>query len=562
MAKIKHLPKEVIDLIAAGEVVERPAQVVKELIENSLDAKATKIEIELVNGGLDLISLTDDGEGMSQQDLEKSWIRHTTSKMSSKDDFEKITSLGFRGEALASIACVSNLLIQSREEYSQVGFRLEIRDGNLVSSRAVGMPVGTTVRVSELFYNFPARKKFLKKSSVELQKVINIVTKLALNNYQIDFVLRNNDKLLISTLHHEKNWKDRILSLLGSKITENLIPVTLGENGYQLNGYISKPQLSRKNKSRQYLFLNSRSITDDKLSKLIKNVYGSLLEPHAYPLFIFDLQVSPNKVDVNVHPQKERVEFLDETDLYFFVRSAVESSLLEHNLTYNFKETAQEKLVLRDRKTIAHTRDSLKENTELFSVKEVMGDEEIIQVDKTYLIYPTKNGLAMIDQHAAHERILFEQFKESYLRSEKNPTKLEKPVLLELDIIDQNELSLAKEILNDLGFQLSLEEKKVFLTHVPYLLLEHDYLSLIMEIIDSRDDNFSRQQIDSQTIRVLNFLACRNAIMSGEYLTMEERKKLIKKLDETKGAYTCPHGRPVRVAISVGELEKIFLRKK
>lgn len=516
----------------------------------------------MINGGLDLISVTDDGIGMSEDDLKNSWIRHTTSKMFSKNDFEKILSFGFRGEALASIASVSHLIIQSREKESQVGYRIEIREGELLESKAMGIPVGTTVRVLELFNNFPARKKYLKKSSTELQKVISTVTMLAISNYQVDFVLRNNDKLIVSTLHHQKDWLGRISSLLGSNISNDLIPVNYQSDDLCLNGYISKPQLSRKNKSRQYLSLNRRSVSDEKISRLIKNVYGPLLEPHAQPVFIINLQLSPDQVDVNVHPQKRRVEFLDESRMYFLVRSAVESSLIEHNLTYNYQDPKEDQLLLRDRKTIAHTRDTLKDRTNLFSVKEQLNEEEIIQIDNTYLIYQTKKGLAIIDQHAAHERILFEQFKESYLNSEKKSTQLNEPVRLDLDVIDKSEIENLKRLLSKLGFKIKTIEQELFLTHVPYLVLEHDYLSLIREVIDSIEDNFDVGQIDSQTIRVLNFLSCRNAIMAGDYLTPEERKRLIKKLDETSGAYTCPHGRPVRVILSISELEKIFLRKK
>jgi len=561
MGKIKQLTSEIIAMIAAGEVAERPSQILKELIENSLDAGATRIEINLKNSGLDLISITDDGQGMSEEDIKKCWLKHTTSKISSQEDLERVLSFGFRGEALSSIAGVSHLIIQSREENQISGYRIVIENGQLIDEKPAGMPIGTTIRVEQLFADIPARKKFLKNPTLELKKLIDTITEIALVNPQVSFTVFNNGKNILNTGVKQNDIFKRVEYLLGNKIAKQLVELKFNSDNLNIRGYISKPQLSRRNKSKQFLFINGRAISDNGLSKIVKKTYGPLLEPHAYPIFILNLEMEPDQLDVNIHPHKHKVEFLEKVDVIFQLQSAIEQTLTEHDLTYKFDNPQQEELALRDKHTIAHTRDFLKESTEMFNVKEAPIEEEIIQIDNTYLIYQSKDGLVMIDQHAAHERILFGQFKEQFLKTKPQLVELEKGAALDLSLTDLESLKGLTDFLNNLGFKYSQKKQKTFLTHVPELFLKHDYLSLILELIDNYELGLRDQLVDSQTIRVLNFLACRNAVMAGEYLTMTERRNLINKLDEMTGAYICPHGRPVRVVISVGELEKIFLRK-
>lgn len=561
MAKIKHLTTDIISIIAAGEVAERPSQIIKELIENSLDANATRIEINLENSGLDLISITDDGDGMSEEDVKQSWLKHTTSKIVSKEDLESVLSFGFRGEALASIAGVSKLTIQSRQREEISGYKIVIENGKLVAEQPIGMPVGTTIIVENLFADVPARKKFLNNSPLELKKIIDVITQLALINQSFSFIAFNNGKNILNTGLTNKDLQSRISYLLGNQISSKLVPINLSSNQFVISGFISKPQLSRRNKSNQFLYINGRAISDSNLSKIIKQTYGPLLEPHAHPIFVLDIKIEPEKVDVNIHPHKHKVEFLEKNDLIFNLQRAIEKTLDENDLTYKFNNVEQQELVLRDRHTIGHARDFLKETTQMFNVKEVPVDEEIIQIDNTYLIYQAQDGLAMIDQHAAHERILFGQFKDQFIKTKPQPIKLENKIALDLSLSDLESLRSLSGFLNKLGFKYIEKNGQILLSYVPQLFLKHDYLALITELLDNYDLGSSSNLVDSQTIRVLNFLACRNAIMAGEYLTMTERRNLIEKLDQTSGAYTCPHGRPVRVIISVSELEKLFLRR-
>jgi DNA mismatch repair protein MutL len=561
MAKIKHLTTDVISIIAAGEVAERPSQIIKELIENSLDANARRIEINLENSGLDLISITDDGDGMSEEDLKQSWLKHTTSKIVTKEDLELVLSFGFRGEALASIAGISKLTIQSREQEEISGYRIVIQNGKEIEKQPIGMPVGTTVIVENLFAEVPARKKFLNNSSLELKKIIDVITQLALINQDVSFIVFNNGKNILNTGLKNRDLQSRISYLLGNEISSKLVPINSASDQLVISGFISKPQLSRRNKSNQFLYINGRVVADSNLSKVIKQTYGPLLEPHAQPIFVLDIKIDPEKVDVNIHPHKRKVEFLERSDLIFNLQRAIEKTLDENDLTYKFNNLEQQELVLRDRHTIGHTRDFLKETTQMFNVKEVPVHEEIIQIDNTYLIYQSKDGLVMIDQHAAHERILFGQFKDQLIKTKPHSIKLEKKVTLDLSLSDLESLRSLTGFLNKLGFKYAEKNGQVFLSHVPQLFLKHNYLSLITELLDNYDLGSTDNVVDSQTIRVLNFLACRNAIMAGEYLTMAERRNLIEKLDQMKGAYTCPHGRPVKVIISVNELEKLFLRK-
>lgn len=561
MGNIKQLTSEVIAIIAAGEVAERPSQILKELIENSLDAYSKNIEIRLENSGLDLISITDEGVGMSESDLKKCFLKHNTSKISSKEDLERVVSFGFRGEALSSIAGVSKLQIQSRPDSQDSGYKVILENGELIEESPLGMPVGTTIRVEQLFAGVPARKKFLKNSALELRKVLEVVTEFALINHTVSFMLFNNGKNLLHTGLGKSNLSQRIKYLLGSRISDQLISLELSLDKIKVSGLISKPQLSRKNKSKQFLFINGRPVSDSKISKIIKKTYGPLLEPQAYPIFVLNIELEPDQLDVNIHPHKRKVSFLNIGEILFCVQSSIETALQENDLTYQFKQSSRQELTLRDRQTIAHTRDLLKEKTNLFNVKERPIEEEIIQIDNTYLIYPSPQGMVLVDQHAAHERILFEQFREEFLNSDKNSTLLKKKVIIDLSILDLQKVKDLELFLSKMGFKIEVGQVEIYLTHVPQLMLKHDYLSLLSEIIDSYEIGFNEGLIDSQTIRVLNFLACRNALMAGEYLTMVERKNLIEKLDNTSGAYTCPHGRPVRVVMSVYELEKIFLRK-
>jgi DNA mismatch repair protein MutL len=561
MGKINQLPLEVIAIIAAGEVVERPAQIIKELIENALDAQSTHIEVRLTNSGIDQIIVSDNGEGMSESDLGQSWLKHTTSKIATKEDLAKVLSNGFRGEALASIAGVSKLEIQSRQKGVAGGYKIVIKDGKLLEAKPVGIPEGTTVIVSKLFANIPARKKFLKNPNFELKKIIEVVTELSLINHHVSFSLFNNDQNILSTGLEKESVEQRIEYLLGTAISTQLLAVNFQEATLSVVGYISTPQLSRKKKTNQFLFINRRPVVHEKICQLIKKTYGSLLEPYAHPIFILDIQINPEEIDSNVHPQKRVVEFLNEQEVLFELERVIEQTLQKNNLTYQYRSTHEEKLALRDRQTINHTKQLLKEVTSTFDVKETHIEEEIIQVDKTYLIYQTQAGLVMLDQHAAHERILFEQFKEAYLKQDKRPVALSSPVLLDISKSDLESITSLKKLFHTMGFMYETKNHAVYLTHVPELLLKHDYLSLITEIIDASDGGMQEHTIDSQTIRVLNFLACRNAIMAGEYLTMSERKNLINKLDEMTGLYTCPHGRPIKVVMSVPQLEKLFLRK-
>lgn len=561
MGIIKQLSPEVISIIAAGEVAERPSQILKELIENSLDAKANNIEIRLENSGLDLILISDDGVGMSEEDLKSCYLKHTTSKIFTKDDLERVVSFGFRGEALSSIAGVSHLLIQSRQLKQKSGYKITLQNGKLKTKSPIGMPVGTTVRVEQLFLGIPARKKFLKNSALELRKVLEIVTEFALINHQVSFSLFNNGKNILHTGMGKVNLTERINYLLGSQISQHLVKVKSNLDHFKISGLISKPQLSRKNKSKQFLFINNRPVSDHKISNIIKQTYGPLLEPHAQPIFVLNIEIEPDQLDVNIHPHKRKVEFLDLKEVLFFIQSAIENTLQLNDLTYSYKQAPSQELKLRDRQTIGYARDLLKEKTQLFNVKETPIEEEIIQIDNTYLIYPSSQGLVLVDQHAAHERILFEQFKTEFLNSDKNSTLLKKEVEIKLSLVDLEKIKSLKIFLLEMGFKIKIKKQRMYLTHVPKLMLKHNYLSLLTEIIDSYDLNFNKKEIDSQTVRVLNFLACRNAIMAGEYLTISERKNLIEKLDKTTGAYTCPHGRPVRVIMSVSQLEKIFLRK-
>ncbi|MCL5091032.1 MAG: DNA mismatch repair endonuclease MutL [Patescibacteria group bacterium] len=559
MGKIRILPPEVAAKIAAGEVVERPAYALKELLENAIDAQATDIKIILEESGLKKIAVLDNGEGMDQEDLRLCFLPHTTSKLSD-DTLTNIATLGFRGEALASIAAISNLKIISRKKEKALGYLIEVSDNKIDTEGPVGTPTGTSVSVENLFGKLPARKKFLKTPRTEYRHLLEIVTQYALAYPTIRFELHHNQKTIFD-LPKKQKLEERIKLLLGKNIFENLVPINYEESYLKISGFLCKPQLGSPNTNHQYLFVNNRRIYDNLIAGAVKEGFGSLLEANSYPLFLLFLQLPKELIDVNIHPRKEKIAFGNSEFLYLQMQKAVTQTLADNNLTfynlsfikdYSGRPNSYLGKLLKD-EVLPYTTDCGK----------ISPSKGALQIHNLYLLCQTPNGLLLLDQHAAHERILFAQFEKAFKKhqAKKEKIHLAKAILLELPLADSQALLENLEIFRQIGFEIEEFGENVFKVEaIPKIFQDWDIAEIIKETLIDLATTGRAKEIDNQTKKMLSYLACRSAIKAGEKLTQKQIKKLLKELSELNLAYTCPHGRPLKVEISLAEIDRMFKR--
>ncbi|HDQ23076.1 MAG TPA: DNA mismatch repair endonuclease MutL [Candidatus Uhrbacteria bacterium] len=589
---IKKLSQDLINKIAAGEVVERPASVVKELIENSIDARATQIVLEIKNGGIDLISLADNGIGIKKEDAELAIERHATSKISSVEDLFNIQTLGFRGEALASIAAVSQFALETKTQKEIEGTSLKIENGKLKIDPC-GCPEGTKVIIKELFYNVPARKKFLKSASTEYKQILELFTQFALINPQINFKLINNGKIILN-LPQTKDWLERIKQILGSDIAKELIPI--GAKGtLQISGFIGKPQIARNNKKAQFIFVNNRAVQDFIIAKAVKEGYGTLIPKELNPTFILNFQMPPELVDVNVHPRKTEVKFLNSQEIYLAALQTVQKALT-NNISQEIQITqtglTSRKFILKPRvsnpsyqptvsyqptfknirsqpstvsQAIKFSQEVLKNNFTAQPQKQI-GDWRLLgQIHNSYLLVEAPQGILIIDQHAAAERILYEKFKKSYKTEKIKSQRLLLPLNLELSASENEILKQSLNFLQGLGFDIEIFGNKAFIINaVPQELDKLDIKQTILGIInDLEDQDFSRaKSLEEKKDLVIKYAACRTAIKFNDKIAIEEQTKLLEDiLNIIDKINTCPHGRPFVMELTLDQLAKNFKRK-
>ena len=559
MPKIITLSADIIAKTAAGEVVERAASVVKELIENSIDAGASDIQVEAEASGYNKISVTDNGTGMDKEDVFACFKPHTTSKISTENDLTCIKTLGFRGEALNSIASVSKLIIKSRHANSPVGALAEVEGGKVIKTGTVGMPTGTYIEVRDLFYNVPARKKFIKTALTEYRSLLDNTINYALAHPDIGLSLKHNRKIIFD-LPKNRGISERLQVFLDANITDKLFPIKTEDSYFKLTGYISKPQAATESSRNQYLFVNGRPVKNLLVASVIKNAFGTLLEPRAHPPFVLFLNMPFEVVDVNIHPRKNEVAFFNEHELSQFIDQAVKAALKHEDLTYttDFLDGYTDKSsdtymfrVLKDGVNIWEA--APKEQNEEFG--------EVLQIHNLYLVTQTKRGLLLIDQHAAHERILYEQFMEAFKEKNKESAFLDPPSIINLNLTEIGVLNQYIEILTELGFDIERFGDNAYkVSCVPYLLKEQNVEMIVKEMLSELAEGKSPRDINKKSLQTLSFLACRSAIKAGDFLTPEERLNLVKKLMETKTEYTCPHGRPAKIEVPLRDLARVFKR--
>ncbi len=597
MGQIRILPEEIASKIAAGEVIQRPESVVKELIENSIDAGAKNITVILKEAGKTLVHVIDDGCGMSEDDAVLAFERHATSKIRTYEDLENIQTLGFRGEALASIAAVSKVEMKTRTPEDELATLVKIEGGKLIEVSKTSHPPGTSIAVKNLFFNTPARRNFLKSNYTEFKHAYEAFIRFAIAYPDISFELISDDEPI--SKFEATDFETRIKQIFGDEFFETLIPVSEKTEYISIYGFISKPEFSKKTKADQFVFLNRRYIINRSINHAVYNAYEHLLEKGNFPSFILMISINPRHVDVNVHPSKLEVKFDDEQGIYNFVRAVVKHSLAKFNLIPEVEIEPTGEIKLRpssnliEKPTQQKQQFSLDLLTSTFpeaiigtrvekDIKKIEKISKEIQseisqtVDKTdtstegisfmqihnkYIIAQIKTGIMIIDQHVAHERILYERALDSLNSNTPFTQQLLFPQTIELTPADMAIVKELKDYLEALGFDLRIFGKNtVILYGVPPEVKQGSEKTILQEIIELYKENSNVEPNLSARENLAKAFACKTAIKAGNKLTLEEIQVLIDQLFLTRNPYVCPHGRPIIIKISIEELDKRFGR--
>lgn len=597
VSQIRVLSDDLANQIAAGEVVERPASVVKELVENSIDAGATLIRLDIEGGGKKKIRIMDNGMGMAPEECLLAFSRHATSKISRFEDLESIQSLGFRGEALPSIASVSKVRCTSARSESEGGKLIVVEGGELVEQKDAACPQGTTLEVAQLFYVTPARSKFLKGDSTEFSHITQVVTQQALANPHIQFNLTHNGREVINTLPTDQ-LHYRIAELFGPDLAKSLLEVEAQSGDYQLKGFVSSPVYTRSSRNAQYCFINGRFVRDKVILHATQQGYSHLLPKGQHPAMFLYLTMDPKLLDVNVHPSKAEVRFAFQQDVHQFVAHGVRAAL-EKNQQVNLTTTRDETDIPLQETSHSYSPRPNYQPPQWTSPPPVQGDlsqalrtmlrpdaestqqvnwfdkaptpvsnliysefEPLGQLDRSFIIMQGKQGILVVDQHVAHERILYERFRAAAKNRKVEVQKLLFPLPIELSAEETEVLTSHLTRLLDLGLELESFGKNEFLLRsVPAILKNGDHEKLLRETIESLPKDAQDDVLNEKYEDVLIMMSCRNAIKVNHTLNLDQMRKLISDLEQTSMPYTCPHGRPISLLFDMNDILKKFLRK-
>lgn len=596
MSKVNVLPEYIANKIAAGEVVQRPASVVKELVENSIDANSTKISIEVIDGGKNLILVVDNGCGMNKEDALLSFYRHATSKITTEDDLDNITSFGFRGEALPSIAAVSRVELITRTIETINGVLIKIEGGNVIDVREVGAPIGTSINISNLFFNTPARRKFLKTIPTEMGHISHIVSQEAISHPHIAFKLIHNGQEIINT-PATNDLLERVADFLGQELAKLLIPIEFRNDMIEITGFLAPPAYTRPNRDYQSMFINNRYITSKTITHSLYTGYQTLLQRDRHPIAVIFIKIDPALVDVNVHPTKSEVRFVKEHQVHDCLVEAISMTLVKTNLIPSiiFSErvmqesntgalsmnglTKQQKMVKGaidryfERQSQSNTEykmQNLGYKIPFMSVKSSDSDINnycqkqyfpIAQIHNAYILAQNHEGLFIIDQHAAHERVLYERLIAEFKESNIPAQLLLIPITINTDYKASATLIQNLTLFKTLGFEIEEFGQNTFIIRsVPIVADKTDTEELVFDLIN--EIQLIGRAKDTQELKekIIISLSCHSAIKAGEKLNQQEIESLLHQLEEANLPYTCPHGRPTIINISFDELEKRFGR--
>ncbi|WP_215508496.1 DNA mismatch repair endonuclease MutL [Peptoniphilus sp. EMRHCC_23] len=611
MREIYALSDQTISQIAAGEIIENPASIIKELVENAIDANADRISIRLSDNLLDEIRIADNGDGIEKSQITKAFSRHATSKLRTISDLDMITSLGFRGEALASIAHISQMECVTKTANSDFAYRFTVEKGVVSRGEPVGAPVGTTMIVRDIFYNTPVRKKFLNTTTKEIRRIVEVVELLALSHQDVSIHLSRNQK----TLLHSKVSDDKInhiYSILGKDIAKNLLPISFDTESYKIEGFIGNNLLHRATPDREFLFVNGRGVKSNDIARAIRKVYRSLIPLNHYPVYVLYITIDPILIDVNIHPQKQTIRLSNENQLTTILQRLVEEKLLPKReipsidaLNENTKEgeaQVPEKTIFelsRERKIerekpktptfdfsdlaplAAEDRRTYGDKTEPL-LPEPFADTSAINVDmapekarpldvslyqflavvfKTYVLFENKRDhrVLMVDQHAAHERILYERYSKQIRDRAVATQLLLAPLTIHLSPEEMHAVNTHIADYEQLGiFPEVFGEQDIVIREVPEHLLIDDFRQFFLDSIHLLDEGVN---VKEQNIYKIMRLACRSAIKAGDRISEEEAYALLEELNDADTPFTCPHGRPTMIHVEKRAFEKLFLRE-
>jgi len=633
MSIIKLLDSNTINKIAAGEVVERPSSVVKELCENAIDAKASAITVEIKEGGLTLIKISDNGKGIEKNQAETAFLRHATSKIEKIDDLNNIYSLGFRGEALATISAISQVEMITKTFEQETGYKIEISGGNIISSEDCAATTGTVISVKNIFFNVPARRKFLKKATTESGYIADVINKIALSHPEISIKYINNGNTMLHTSGNN-DLQTGIYHVYGKDTSQKMIEINNISGSLKIDGLIGKPEISRGNRNYENLFINGRFVKNETVSLAIEDAYKTRLIVGKFPVFVLSLTLNADMVDVNVHPAKLEVRFKDEDMIYDFVYTSVFEALkqlvlipeadwdsnpspkakafiekqvqpINMPLIKDVQQTINEEILNSANNKVTYTKpavnydelqklyksefvsDKIKGNKNRIEEKKLsyipqadeprvqakeenqvdenkksfFNDYKIVgQIFSTYWVIEQGDSIYMIDQHAAHERILFEEIYEKFKNNKAVSQRLLQPLILNLSEKEKDLLENNIDLMNGFGFEIEIFANGEYaLKSVPYVFKNPENLDFFNEILDTMDNNSVNNVYDIKAHAIAT-IACKAAVKANDKLSIQEAVNMIQKLLELENPFNCPHGRPTTIELTKYELEKKFKR--
>jgi len=600
MPVIRQLPPDLINQIAAGEVIERPSSVVKELVENSLDAGATRIEVDIEQGGARLIRVRDDGGGIGPDDLPLAVASHATSKIGSFDDLEHVASMGFRGEALASVASVARFALTSRTPQADSAFRLEVDGGRMQPVRPAQHPVGTSVEVRDLFFNVPARRKFLRAERTELAHIDDLLKSLSLARRSVEFRLSHNGRplRLFRACQDQSAALARVAEVLGEGFPAQSLHIDHSAAGMQLSGWVGLPTASRAQADGQYFYVNGRLVRDRVVAHAVRQAYADVLFHGRHPAFVLYLELDPAGVDVNVHPAKHEVRFREQRLVHDFLFRSLHEALAQTraglavapshespapstpSYGYGSSTGARPAQFAQSRLSLGLRDEPLAEYAALLgepaaqmsaavaTPMPAVDEREapplgfaIAQLKSIYILAENAHGLVLVDMHAAHERITYEKLKAARACSNLRSQMLLVPLNLSVSAKEAAAAEEHAEALADWGLELSRSgPSTVVVRRIPALLEGADVSQLVTDVLAELAQHGSSRRLQELENELLSTMACHGSVRAGRRLTLPEMNALLREMEATERSGQCNHGRPTWVQLSLGELDRLFLR--
>ena len=584
---IKPLPDHLVNQIAAGEVVERPSSVVKELVENSLDAGARHVKVVLEQGGRQLIRVIDDGAGMLRDELRLALQRHATSKIASLEDLENVATMGFRGEALPSIASVSRMDLAARHQAEEHGWSITVRRGEISEATPSAVQKGSHISVEDLFYNVPARRKFLRAERTEFKHVDQLLRRFALARFDVGFELEHNGKSIsaLPPVSSEAEQDLRLQRVMGREFLDHAIRVDSDRGGIRLHGWVAEPRYNRAQADRQFFFVNGRAIRDRVVAHAVRSAFKDVLFHGRHPAFVLYLEIPPGTVDVNVHPQKHEVRFRDSRMVHNFLYSTLHRAL-EDKGSGAVRPGAE---LVRENTFTGFGQDqggiSLPVREQLSAYARVLGsgsaadpattvettgsgDEEIpplgfalAQLHGVYVLSQNVSGLVLTDMHAAHERITYEQLKSRYDEGSIKGQRLLVPIDVQLSESEADLVESHSGKLTGLGLVVDRSgPESVVVREVPALLARSDAAQLLRDVLSDIGSLGSSERIEAESNEILSTMACHGSVRANRLLTLPEMNALLRDMERTERSGHCNHGRPTWVQLDMATLDRLFLR--